>query len=77
MQDKSKKASSLKIELDDILGNKKLSRKVDPNAKLSDFADIKINAVHPEIRSEVEKNLKNIRSNVNEMKHLLTSQIIN
>lgn len=58
---------------DDFIGEEivgKVSPKIDRRAKISDFAKIKISAIDPRIRSEVEDRLKNIKQNLNKLKQL-------
>ncbi len=59
--------------LDDFIGEEisgKIAAKIDRGAKISNFAKIKIAAIDPRIRSEVEDKLKNIKQNLNKLKHL-------
>jgi|GEM_PF-2389317 len=55
--------------LDDFIGAE-ISRKINPKSKISDFSEIKISAIDPRIRKEVEARIKNIRQNLNKLKHL-------
>lgn len=59
--------------VDDFIGeeiNGETKSKVHREAKISDFANIKISMIDPRIRSEVEFRIKNIKQNLNKLKHL-------
>lgn len=55
--------------LDDFIGAE-VSRKIDPQAKISNFSELKVSAIDPRIRKEVEERLKNIKLNLNKLKQL-------
>ncbi len=64
-----------KFTLDDFIGEEILGspgKKIDPKEKISQFSEIKISAIDPRIRKELEIRLKNIQQNLNKLKHLRT-----
>jgi hypothetical protein len=65
--------SEKKFTLDDFIGEEILSlpgKKINPKEKISRFSEIKISAIDPRIRKELEVRLKNIGQNINKLKHL-------
>lgn len=72
--------SHRKFTLDDFIGTEILGKKtaaspgkkIDPQSKLADFSEIKIEAIDPRIRSELDLRLKNIEQNLIKLKHLKT-----
>ena len=55
--------------LDDFIGEE-VSRIIGPKSKISDFSEIKVSAIDPRIRKEVEGRIQNIRHNLNKLKQL-------
>jgi hypothetical protein len=55
--------------LDDFIGEK-ADRIINPKLKISDFSEIKISAIDPRIRKEIEGRIKNIRHNLSKLKQL-------
>jgi len=67
--------SEKKFTLDDFIGveiSNKLGKKINPKEKISQFSEIKISAIDPRIRKELEVRLKNIQQNLSKLKHLKT-----
>ena len=55
--------------LDDFIGEK-ADRIINSKLKISDFSEIKISAIDPRIRKEIEGRIKNIRHNLSKLKQL-------
>ncbi len=58
-------------EIEDFIDPKveiKVGAKIDPNAKLVNFSNIKISAIDPQVREEINQHLYNIRSNLWKLK---------
>jgi len=55
--------------LDDFIGEE-VGRIISPKSKISDFSEIKVSAIDPRIRKEVEERIQNIRHNLNKLKQL-------
>jgi hypothetical protein len=67
--------SEKKFTLDDFIGAEilgKLGKKINPQEKISHFSEIKISAIDPRIRKELEIRLKNIKQNLSKIKNLKT-----
>ncbi|MBU6140931.1 MAG: hypothetical protein KGP29_05215 [Proteobacteria bacterium] len=61
------------FNLDDFVGEeftRKVDTKIDREEKISNFAKIKISAIDPRIRSEIEDKLKSVKQNLNKLKKL-------
>lgn len=61
------------FDFDDFIGEEiapKVEKKIDPKSKISDFSKIKISAIDPRLRSEIEDRIKNIEQNLNKLKHI-------
>lgn len=64
-----------KFTLDDFIGEEIIGvpgKKINPKEKISHFSEIKISAIDPRIRYELEVRLKNIEQNLRKLKHLKT-----
>lgn len=57
----------LEIEIEVDSGKKKFA----PNAKLIDFADIKLSRIDPPIKEEITQSLEKAKSNLKELKSTL------
>lgn len=67
--------SEKKFTVDDFIGAEifeKLGKKINPKEKISHFSEIKISAIDPRIRKELEIRLRNIKQNLSKIKNLKT-----
>ncbi len=61
------------FDFDDFIGKEispKAEKKIEPKSKIADFSKIKISAIDPRLRSEIEARIKNIEQNLNKLKHI-------
>lgn len=58
-----------KFDLGDFIGDE-IGKNIDPNDEISRFAEIKVEAIDPRMRSEIEEKLKNIKQNLNKLKKI-------